>query len=173
MKAKLFFSLALVAFLFNTGQAQDQLVQETIQGTLAYNQGQVIALAEAFPEDLYDWRPAEGISSVREALLHVAAASYFLTSKLGFPPPEEVDMMGITKITGKDNVIAALKKANAFALEKITLVESGDFSKEVDFGFAKMNTLSSLLTIMEHNGEHKGQLIAYARSNGVVPPWSK
>jgi len=46
-------------------------------------------------------------------------------------------------------------------------------NEEVDFGFAKMNKMGGLLAMMEHNGEHKGQLIAYARSNGVVPPWSK
>ena len=39
--------------------------------------------------------------------------------------------------------------------------------------FMKSNKLGGLLAIMEHNGEHKGQLIAYARTNGVVPPWSK
>jgi len=49
---------------------------------------------------------------------------------------------------------------------------SGSFREEVHFGFAKMNRLSGLLVILEHNGEHKGQLIAYARSNGIVPPWS-
>jgi len=110
---------------------------------------------------------------VGEALLHVAGGNYFLASKLGFAPPEDVDMMAIGKITGKDNIIAALKKSNEFVLEKIAMVEDGQLNEEVDFGFAKMNKLGGLLMIMEHNGEHKGQLIAYARSNGVVPPWSK
>lgn len=156
-----------------TLQAQDNLVQSTIQGTLAYNQGQIISLAEAFPEELYSWRPAEGINSVREALLHVAGGNYFIISKMGFAPPEDVDMMNLSKIEGKENIIAALKKSNEFALEKIVLIESAKFGEEVDFGFSKMSTLAGLLTVMEHNGEHKGQLIAYARSNGVVPPWSK
>ncbi len=154
-------------------QAQDQLAQSTIQGVLAGNQDQVVQLAEAFSEDQYDWRPMEGVNSVREALLHVAGANYFLASKMGFPPPEDVDMMGLSAITGKENVIAALKKSNEFVLGKITEVENAKLSEEVDFGFTKMNVLGGLLVVMEHNGEHKGQLIAYARSNGVVPPWSK
>ncbi|MFK5974364.1 MAG: DinB family protein [Flavobacteriaceae bacterium] len=154
-------------------QAQDNLIQSTIQGTLANNQGQVISLAEAFSEDQYSWRPAEGINSVGEALLHIASGNYYLASKMGFAPPADVDMMNIGKIEGKENIIAALKKSNTFVLEKILLVESSRFTDEIDFGFAKMNTLSGLLSIMEHNGEHKGQLIAYARSNGVTPPWSK
>lgn len=154
-------------------QAQDGLTQNTIKTVLTGNQTQVIQLAEAFPEDKYDWRPEEGVNSVGEALLHIAGANYFVASKLGFAPPEDVDVMTIGKITGKENIITALKKSNAFVLEKITLVEDGELNEEVDFGFMKMNKLGGLLTIMEHNGEHKGQLIAYARSNGVVPPWSK
>jgi len=153
--------------------AQDNLAQSTIQGVLAGNQNQVIQLAEAFSDEQYDWRPTEGVNSVREALLHVAGGNYYLASKMGFAPPEDVDMMKLGEITGKENVIATLKKSNAFVLEKIMEVESASLTEEVDFGFAKMNKLGGLLAMMEHNGEHKGQLIAYARSNGVVPPWSK
>ncbi len=153
--------------------AQDNIVQSTIQGTLTYNQGQVVSLAEAFSESQYSWRPTEGVNSVGEALLHIAGGNYYLASKMGFAPPEDVDMMNLGKIEGKENIIAALKKSNTFVLEKILLVESSKFSDEIDFGKAKMSTLSGLLAIMEHNGEHKGQLIAYARSNGVTPPWSK
>lgn len=153
--------------------AQEGLTQNSIKAVLTGNQLQVIQLAEAFPEDKYDWRPAEGITSVGEALLHVAGGNYFLASKLGFAPPEDVDVMGLSKITGKENIIAALKKSNDFVLENITKVEDDTLSEEVDFGFMKSNKLGGLLAIMEHNGEHKGQLIAYARTNGVVPPWSK
>ncbi len=153
--------------------AQDNLAQTTIKGVLTGNQAQVVQLAEAFSEDQYDWRPSEGVNSVGEALLHVAGANYYLAMKMGFPPPEDVDMMAIGKITGKDNIIAALKKSNEFVLGTIMKVENEDLDTEVDFGFAKMNKMGGLLAMMEHNGEHKGQLIAYARSNGVVPPWSK
>lgn len=163
----LFFTVSTMAF------AQEKLTQNTIKGVLKGNQEQVLSLAQAFSEEQYDWRPMEGVNSVGEALLHVAGANYFLASKLGFPPPEDVDMMNLAKITGKDKIIETLKKSNDFVLEKITVVENDNLGDEVDFGFAKMNKLAGLLIVMEHNGEHKGQLIAYARSNGVVPPWSE
>lgn len=153
--------------------AQDNLTQNTIQGILKANQDQVIQLAEAFSEDQYNWRPMEGVNSVSEALLHVASANYFIASKMGFAPPEDVDIMALGKVTGKENVIEAIKKSNAFVLDKVTKVNTSELGEEVDFGFMKLNKLGGLLAIMEHNGEHKGQLIAYARSNGVVPPWSK
>lgn len=166
--------VAVVAFFaICSMHAQDDLAQTTIKGVLAGNQGQVVQLAEAFSEDQYNWRPSEGVSSVGEALLHVAQANYYLAMKMGFPPPEGVDMMEIGKITGKDNIIAALKQSNEFVLGKVMMVPKEELSQEVDFGFAKMNKMGGLLAMMEHNGEHKGQLIAYARSNGVVPPWSK
>ncbi|CAM4337536.1 DinB family protein [Zobellia nedashkovskayae] len=167
--------LVVAAFLMVATMtfAQEKLTQNTIQGVLQGNQGQVVALAEAFSEEQYDWRPTEGVNSVAEALLHVAGGNYYLASKMGFAPPEGVDVMNLSKITGKENIIAALKQSNEFVLEKVVLVEDDQFAEEVDFGFAKMNMLGGLLAIMEHNGEHKGQLIAYARSNGVTPPWSK
>jgi len=167
--------LLFIAILFSASfvQGQDELAQNTIKAVLTENQSQVIQLAEAFPEDKYDWRPAEGVNSVAEVLLHVATTNYFLASKLGFAPAEGVEIMTLGKITGKDNIIATLKRSNEFVLDKITMVEDGALNEVVDFGFMKINRLGGLLTIMEHNGEHKGQLIAYARSNDVVPPWSK
>lgn len=158
---------------FNSFAQEDMTVQNSIQGMVGFVQGQVVQLAEAFDESQYDWRPAEGVRSVRESLLHIASANYFLASKMGYAPPEDVDFMTMeAKITGKDNVIAALKKSNAFILDKITQEETTKLGEEVDFGFMKMNRLSGLLVVLDHNGEHKGQLIAYARSNGVTPPWS-
>lgn len=167
--------LTLLAMFIATATlyAQENMVQNSIKGMLAFNQGQVTSLAETFTEEQYNWKPSEGVRSTGESILHIAGANYYLASKLGFPPPEDVDMMNIEKIEGKDNILVALKKSNEFILEKVGLVESDKFGEEVDFGFGKFNRLSGLLIILEHNGEHKGQLIAYARSNGVVPPWSK
>ena len=165
---------AICLFSFSGFAQEDTTVQTSIQGMVAFVQGQVVQLAEAFNESQYDWRPAEGVRSVRESILHVASSNYFLASKMGYAPPEGIDFMTMeAKIKGKDKVIAALKKSNAFILDKITQEEASKFGDEVDFGFMKMNRLSGLLVVLDHNGEHKGQLIAYARSNGVVPPWSQ
>jgi uncharacterized damage-inducible protein DinB len=166
-------AVAFMMMAMSFTYAQENLTQSTIQAVLTGNQAQVIQLAEAFSAEQYDWRPAEGVNSVGEALMHVAGGNYFLASKMGFAPPADVDMMKLGEIKGKENIIAALKKSNEFVLAKIMDVETSTFNEEVDFGFAKMSKLGGLLAIMEHNGEHKGQLIAYARSNDVVPPWSK
>jgi uncharacterized damage-inducible protein DinB len=153
--------------------AQENIVQNDIKGLLSYNQQQITSLGETFTEDQYGWRPAEGVRSVGEVLLHVAGTNYYITSKLGFAPPEDVDLMGIEKITGKENILAILKKSFDFVQAHFSEINSADFSKEIDLGFMKMDELSSMLLILDHSGEHKGQLIAYARSNGITPPWSK
>ncbi len=169
---KKIFLLLCCAFSY-LGFAQEDVTLKTLQGMVGQVQGQVVQLAEAFDEGQYDWRPQEGVRSVRESILHIAAANYFLATKMGHTAPEGVDFMTMeANITGKENVLAALKQSNAFILDKIGQEDTARFAEEVDFGFAKFNRLAGLLIVLEHNGEHKGQLIAYARSNDVVPPWS-
>ena len=73
----------------------------------------------------------------------------------------------------RDSILKAYNQSTAFVREKMMAIDPGSLNEEVDLGFAKMNRLSALLVVLEHTGEHKGQLIAYARSNGVVPPWSQ
>ena len=156
-----------------TASAQDDMTQKSIDGLLQMAQGQIVALANAFDDSQMDWRPAPGIRSTGETILHVAASNYYLAMKLGFPPPEGVDIMTMEAITGRENILRAYNQSTAFVREKMMDIDPGSLNEEVDLGFAKMNRLSALLVVLEHTGEHKGQLIAYARSNGVVPPWSQ
>ncbi|MGB5189857.1 DinB family protein [Robiginitalea sp.] len=155
------------------GYAQDDMTQKSIDGLLEMTQGQIVALANAFDDSQMDWRPAPGIRSTGETILHVAAANYYLAMKLGFPPPEGVDVMKMETITGRENILEAYNASTAFVREKMMAIDPGSLNEEVDLGFAKMNRLSALMVVLEHTGEHKGQLIAYARSNGVTPPWSQ
>jgi uncharacterized damage-inducible protein DinB len=155
------------------GMAQEDLSKKSIIGMLEMTQGQIVALTEAFSEEQLAWRPAEGVRSTGETVLHVAAANYYLAMKLGYPPPEGVDMMQMESITGKTAILEAFNNSASFVREKMMQVDAAGLGDQVDLGFMKTNRLSALLVVLEHTGEHKGQLIAYARSNGVVPPWSQ
>lgn len=156
------------------GFAQEDLSQKSILGMLEMTQGQVEALAQAFDESQFDWRPAEGIRSTGQTVVHVAAANYYLAMKLGFPPPEGINIMEMEKtITEKEAILDAYRKSAEFIRAKIAEIDPSGLGDEVDLGFMKTNRLSALLIVLEHTGEHKGQLIAYARSNGVAPPWSQ
>lgn len=169
MKHVIFLFLFMSTLLIS---AQDNVVQTSVNGLLSHNQNQITALANAFTEEQYDWRPAEGVRSVGEVILHTASANYFLVSMLGFAIPSDVDMAGMEKIKGKQQILDALNKSFAYASEKIAAVKTEDFNKEIDLGFNKLTTVATMMVVLEHTGEHKGQLIAYARSNGITPPWS-
>ncbi len=170
MKHLLIFSLCLASTFL---MAQDDLTQASILGMVSRNADQITSLAEAFSDDQYDWRPDEGVRSVGESLLHIAKVNYFILMKLGFELPEGVDMMAIDGITGKENIMEVVGNSFDFAKGKIPMVESAQLGDEVKLPFGDFTKLSSLLIVLEHSGEHKGQLIAYARSNGIVPPWSQ
>lgn len=153
--------------------AQDNLPQSSIKGMYDYNSGQIISLAEAIPSEKYDWSPGEGVRSIGESLLHVAQANYFFMTKMGFELPEGVDMMTMGSTSGKDDIVKVLKNSVEFVKDKIDMVETGTLGDAVEMPFGEFTRMSTLLLILEHNGEHKGQLIAYARSNGIAPPWSE
>ena len=160
--------LFLPAFLL--GQSGDSF-QKNLVGLLAYNEQQVLQLGEAIPAEKFDWRPVEGVRSVGEALLHLAQANYFFLMNLGASLPEGVDLQTMDAIKGKEKVLETVKNSFAFVNEKIPGIS--DLDATVKFPFGEMNKQSALLVLLDHSGEHKGQLIAYARMNGIKPPWSE
>ncbi len=129
-------------------------------------------LAEEFPEAKYSWRPAEGIRSVSEVFLHVAGGTYFLTRMAGVPTPADVPKQ-IEKIVGKKEVIAQLDKSFAHLRAAVEAATPESMAKEVDFFGQKSTVRGVYMKAYGHMSEHLGQAIAYARSTGVVPPWSK
>jgi uncharacterized damage-inducible protein DinB len=132
-----------------------------------------VQLAEAIPADKYTWRPAEGVRSVSEVFLHVAAANFNLTKVFGYPPPAGFKVQGFEKsTTDKTKVIAILKDSFAHMRQGVLSMSDTDVEKPVDFRGAKNTYRGVLLFIIRHGAEHLGQSIAYARMNGVVPPWT-
>ena len=136
----------------------------------------VLALAEAFPAERYAWRPGPGVRSVSEVLMHIAGEHYyFLPRSLGSPPPADLNMgtgeaiaVNLEKITAKPDVIRHVRAS--FAYQK-SVLEGAD--AKLASGRIGRRTVSGLFTLfIADQHEHLGQLIAYARMNGVVPPWS-
>jgi uncharacterized damage-inducible protein DinB len=140
---------------------------------LKSEEDEFVQLAEAIPADKYTWRPAEGVRSVSEVFLHVAAANFNLTKLFGYPPPAGFKVQGFEKsTTDKTKVIAILKDSFAHMRQGVLAMPDADVEKPVDFRGAKSTYRGVLLFIIRHTAEHLGQSIAYARMNGVVPPWT-
>ena len=142
-------------------------------GDLSDLEGKIVGLAEAIPEDQYSWRPSEGVRSVSEALMHTATANYFFPSRLGTQPPEGVNLGGLESITAKDEVVKTLKASFAHLRGAIEGLSDDRLSEDIDtFGGQKATISGFLHFALSHCHEHLGQMIAYARSVGVTPPWS-
>jgi len=149
-----------------------QATQKVAQSFLAQNEKAIVSLGNAIPEEKYGWKPAEGVRSVGEVLLHVAQGNYYLLMNIGIPPPATIDMMGMEKIQGKAKIIETLEASFKFVNDNILSIKDNQLTDKVKFPWAEMSKHAALYLMVDHTGEHKGQLIAYARSNGVVPPWS-
>lgn len=131
-------------------------------------------LAEATPADKYTWRPAADVRSIAEVFLHVAAANYNLPKLIGTPPPANVDIAKLEKsTTDKTRVIGILKDSFIHEREAIVKMPDVDLEKSLDWFGGKNTERGVLLFMTRHTAEHLGQSIAYARSVGVVPPWTE
>lgn len=141
---------------------------------LKIQEDKFVQLAQAIPADKYTWRPAEGVRSISEVFLHVAAANFNLPKVFGFPPPPGFKVQGFDKsTTDKAKIIQALQDAFAHMRQGVVNMPDSDVEKQVDWFGAKNTYRGILLFILRHNAEHLGQAIAYARMNGVVPPWTE
>ncbi len=134
----------------------------------------LIELAEAMPADKYGWRPAPGVRSVGEVYMHVVASASMLPSFLGMKRMEGITRDSEKTVTDKAAIVPLLKKAVANAREAGTFATPADLDKRVKtFGDQELTERQVLARLLYHMHEHLGQSIAYARANGVVPPWSK
>ena len=136
-------------------------------------EGKLVSLAEAIPQDKYDWRPMEGVRSVSEVLKHVAGANFSLFQFVGDKKHESMGEDLGKDVTDKEQIIKKLKDSYAYAKDFISKMNMADLEKDVSFYGTKTNYRGMLFIIMTHGHEHLGQLIAYARMNKIVPPWSK
>jgi uncharacterized damage-inducible protein DinB len=139
-------------------------------GTL---EGKYTQLANAIPWEKYSWRPGKGVRSVCEVFLHISGENYLLAESLGAKTPAGIDIDKIENCpASKDKVLATMKSGFTNMRNAATATKDGDGDVMVDFFGSKITKRALLMAIAEHAGEHLGQQIAYARMNGIVPPWS-
>ncbi len=138
-----------------------------------------VALAEAFPADLYDWRPMEGVRSVKDVMALIVAETSMFPGMWDFPRPdwaaeggfqEELARVGAMS---KEEIVAELRRAFDHIVELTRSISQEDRARMVNF-FGLTTDLGSALVLMQNDmHEHLGQSIAYARMNQIVPPWSR
>ncbi len=135
-------------------------------------ESKLIGLAEAMPQEKYGWRPAEGVRSVSEVYVHVATGNLGIPRMIGIDPPMKMEQGMEKSVTEKAKVVELLKKSFAHLKDVIGKVSDADLDKGTKMFGRESTYRNVLMLLVAHNHEHLGQSIAYARSNGVTPPWS-
>lgn len=137
---------------------------------------EILGLADATPADKYAWRPAPGVRSTSEVFIHIVGGNYGLATFAGIKPPAGWDMETMQKmektVTEKAKVIDELKKSFAHLRTGVAGLADADLDKSVKFFGQDFTVRGVLLIAANHEHEHLGQSIAYARMNGITPPWA-
>lgn len=131
-------------------------------------QKKIIDLATVMPAEKYSWRPAQGVRSVSEVYMHIAGGNYFQASFLG----AKTSSNHLEEITKKARVLEELRKSFDQLRTAVLMMSDADLDKPIKMPGNDTTVRGALLTALTHLHEHLGQSIAYARINGVVPPWS-
>jgi len=135
--------------------------------------GKIEELAAVTPEDKYAWRPGKGVRSTGEVFMHVAGANFGLPSFWGVKPPAGFDFQTYEKsLTKKADIQKALRASFEHMEESLEDLPEADMDKQIELFGMKTTVRGAYLLLLSHAHEHLGQSIAYARSNGIVPPWT-
>jgi uncharacterized damage-inducible protein DinB len=141
---------------------------------VAYYEQRYTRLAEAVPAEKYSWRPAEGVRSIGEVYAHIAAANYGLARTLGTPLPAGIDLKAINaNAADKVKTVQTLKDSFVHFRSAILAIKDADLNNPQKFFGQDTTVRGAFFMITGHSGEHLGQSIAYARQNGIVPPWTE
>ena len=163
-------------------RAQDAMTKESAAAVKAAFlsdvetlKGKFVGLAQAFPQDKYAWRPMDGVRSVSEVLMLAASEGYgFIPTGFGGKAAlAREEMAKLSAITDKAQVVDHLNKAFAHAKAELDAADPATLTGKRRLFGQDRTTLEVAMLIGGDLHEHLGQLIAYARANRIVPPWSK
>jgi uncharacterized damage-inducible protein DinB len=172
-------AVVVVALLTSAGWAQDAAKKAALSPSQAVLESwndigrKLIAMAEDFPEDKYDFKPVPAQRSFAEQLLHVAGSNDLFTAVAKGEKP--VDDESRANYKTKAAVVAYVKKS--FADGAVVIKSKGDAGMSKTVVSAESHDTLQLSDLayglIEHSGEHYGQLVVYYRVAGMVPPESR
>jgi uncharacterized damage-inducible protein DinB len=136
-------------------------------------QKKFVDLANAIPADKLTWRPSADARSFAEVFLHVAGERYGILHLMGAAAPEGFDGKSFDKqTTDKAKIVAELNKSWEFAQKTIDGMSNADFATLLPKLGPQANAGDVVYILVADAHEHLGQAVAYARQNGIVPPWT-
>jgi len=138
-------------------------------------------LAEAVSVEHFNQRPQDGVRSMREVYVHLAAANFVLSEALGIEAPRELGFRpeggGLVfdveaTIIDKAEVLEFLDQSLGHVRRAAALAASQDLGEEVAFFGIRRERRRILLGLITHHSQHLGQCVANARQMGITPPWT-
>lgn len=169
-KMNSWFLLSAVLFITSAGLAEQPIFVKEFLGQADFVKSRLLQLAEAMPEDKYNWTPGEGVRTVGEVYMHAAESNYYMLSLI--KGEKDYTEPSVSK-SDKKTALESLEKSFDNLKETAAKFTDEDLNREIDAFGMKFTVRNFMVTILNHLHEHLGQSIAYARMNGVTPPWSK
>ena len=170
---KLVLLLVLLSARSLLAQTAPEGIWQGYDGEWRHVSSQLIALAEATPAEKFSWRPAPGVRSTSEVYMHIAGANFYLLSVTGPKMPADWKEGMEKTVSSKAEVIDWLKRSLDAVKEAHLAERPKDLRRKVHIADRDATVDGIYLRILLHANEHMGQLVAYARMTGVVPPWSR
>ncbi len=134
----------------------------------------LMVIAEDLPEDKYDYKPNPDSRSFVGQLLHVSASMYFFTDTVQGKKARYGDDPKRDELKSKAQVVAFVKKSVQDGADVIKQKGDAGMKGSVNAGGPRLIEVGDLAYgLIEHSGEHYGQLVVYYRMNGMVPPESR
>jgi uncharacterized damage-inducible protein DinB len=167
--------LVFIMFLAPCLLVAQSAVQNEAIGFISYSKDRVLQLADKFSEKQLDWRPGEGVRSVGEVLLHIAGGNYYFIMSSGGEAPAGLDVQNIeTTVKGREDIVKTLTGSYDAIVAHIGGIQDAQLGDKVELPWPGNHTKMTIVMLgVDHTSEHLGQLIAYARMNGITPPWSE
>jgi uncharacterized damage-inducible protein DinB len=161
------FTIVALALLTATiAGAQTQRTPPTpaqaIRGQFTNLNKEVLDMAKDFPAEKYNYRPGPDVRSFAEVMVHIASGNVY-GAKAGRGEQVKWDELEPKDYATKDAVVALVEKSINDAAATLKAIPDEQFSR----------TLAPWMAVIEHEAEHFGQLVAYYRVNGIVPPESR
>ena len=170
-------AMAAAIFIASPTAAQTPSLQDSQVTDIETMKDKFVGLADAFDATQYDWRPMEGVRSVRDVLGLIVAEAHVFPMAWGHEPPARA-ASGFGPEIQRVGELSRAETINEVGLafdHLIGVVRGMDDTERMagsEYFGRPMQIAANSMTAMADMHEHLGQLIAYARTNHVVPPWS-
>lgn len=168
--------LILILITPSNLQAQSSAsdVREDLLGHFSRSSSKMTRLSAAVPAELYTWSPGEGTMSVARVYAHIARYNYYyLETSLGIAAPESVNLDAMENTVDKRLVELMLRESVAHVKKHVGAMSEEDLNRQVTLYGRQVDAWQVLTQLVSHMNEHVGQSVAYARINGITPPWSR